>query len=80
MVGDIKDGAERIRDIARDLRTLSRASATTEVFDLAETVRGALRIAGATVRGALRVETCFDADALVCGSPGRLSQVFSTSS
>lgn len=76
MLGDIKDGAERIRDIARDLRTLSRGSAAKEKFDLAETVRGALRIAGSTVRGALKVETRFAPDSLVCGSPGRLTQVF----
>jgi signal transduction histidine kinase len=76
MLGDIKDGAERIRDIARDLRTLSRASADKERLELADTVRSALRIAGATVRGALDVETNLDPSAVVCGSPGRLSQVF----
>jgi signal transduction histidine kinase/ActR/RegA family two-component response regulator len=76
MLGDIKDGAERIRDIARDLRTLSRGSSMKETFDLGDTVRGALRIVGSTVRGALKVETHFDPTLLVCGSPGRLSQVF----
>lgn len=76
MIGDIKDGAERIRDIARDLRTLSRGSAAKETFDLAETVRSALRIAGATVRSALKVETKLEMQTPVCGSPGRLSQVF----
>lgn len=76
MLGDIKDGAERIRDIARDLRTLSRGNAAKETFDLNETVRSALRIVGSTVRGALKVETKLDLCTFVSGSPGRLSQVF----
>ena len=76
MLGDIKDGAERIRDIARDLRTLSRGNSAKETFDLADTVRGALRIAGSAVRGSLKVETKLEPGTLVAGSPGRLSQVF----
>lgn len=76
MLDDIKDGAERIRDIARDLKTLARGSAVKETFDLANAAKGALRIAGPTVRGALKVETSFVPDALVSGSPGRLTQVF----
>lgn len=76
MIGDIRDGAERIRDIARDLRVLSRGSSMKETFDVGETIQSALRIAGSTVRGALKVELKVDEHSLVCGSPGRLSQVF----
>lgn len=76
MLGDIKDGAERLRDIARDLRTLSRGSAVTETFDVGDAIRSALRIAGSSVRGALEIGTTIAGPAPVCGSPGRVSQVF----
>jgi signal transduction histidine kinase len=76
MLGDIREGAERIRDIARDLRTLSRGSSDKERLELADTVKSALRIAGPAVRGALEVNTNLDPNAVLCGSPGRLSQVF----
>lgn len=76
MLADIKEGAERIRDIARDLRTLSRGATTTETFDLCESVRSALRVAGCIVRCSLKVSTSLETAPAICGSPGRISQVF----
>ncbi|MBX3231282.1 MAG: hypothetical protein KIT84_10095 [Labilithrix sp.] len=75
MLDDIKEGAERIGDITRDLRVLSRG-ATAEPFDTGDVVRSALRIAGSTMRASLEVGAHVEGPAPVRGSPGRLAQAF----
>jgi two-component system, NtrC family, sensor kinase len=77
MLVDVRDGAERIREISRDLRTLSRGTSAPEVFDLADSVRSALRIAASPLRAAsVKVATRIAARLPVSGSPGRMCQVF----
>jgi signal transduction histidine kinase len=76
MLRDAKEGAERIREIAKDLRTLSRGRSESEVFDLSDAVRSALRVTRPTLRESLEVEVNLAPQMLVSGSPGRACQVF----
>jgi len=85
MLADVMDGIERIQEIARDLRLLSRrtcrpgelaSSRALEVFDLSEAVRSAVRVTSATVRGCIDIEAALEPDLLVAGRRGRASQVF----
>ena len=73
---DVKDGALRIREIARDLKTFSRTTTAVETVDFAESIRSALRIAGPMLRSAVTITTELDPSLRVAGSPGRLCQVF----
>jgi two-component system NtrC family sensor kinase len=75
MLADATEGAERIRDIARDLRTVARAD-KVEVFAVNDSVRSALRIAAMSLRGAVDVVVNLTDDAFVSGNAGRISQVF----
>ena len=68
--------AERIRDIAQDMRLLAhRDDGTKAVFDVNDAIRSALRIAGAELRRRTAVQTHLGEGLLVTGSPGRMSQV-----
>lgn len=73
---DLQEGADRIRVIARDLRTLSRGTAEAEQFDLGDAIRSALRIAAPSLRGAVDVKSEMESGLSVVGSPGRACQVF----
>lgn len=75
MLVDATEGAERIRDIARDLRRVARAD-KVEVFAISDSVRSALRISAMTVRGAVSVVVSLTDEAFVKGNAGRMSQVF----
>ncbi len=85
MLSDAMDGAERIREIARDLRLLSRRtcrpgeiapSASIEIFDFSEAVRSALRVATASVREWIDIHAALAPNLRVVGRRGRASQVF----
>ena len=75
MLEDATEGAERIRDIARDLRTLARTEETHAVFDVNGSVQSALRIAAASLRGVVTVALDLAPGAMVEGSAARISQV-----
>jgi signal transduction histidine kinase/FixJ family two-component response regulator len=75
MLADATEGAKRIRDIARDLRTVARAD-KVENFAVSDCVRSALRIAAMSLRGAVSVSVDLTDGAFVSGSAGRISQVF----
>ena len=77
VLGEAEEGATRIRDIVRDMRSLARNDEEkATIVDLNETIRSALRVAGAEIRHRATVVTEFGADVDVLGSAGRLSQVF----
>jgi two-component system, NtrC family, sensor kinase len=74
---DAVDGANRMRDIIRDIGALASADESTRLpFDLKEAVRASLRMAEAELRGRATVSLRMDGDTHVVGSVGRLSQVF----
>ncbi len=76
-IEDARDGATRIRDIARDLQAMSRGSGlSTEVSDVGEAARAALRICAWRVRETATVTTSFAPQTRVRASAGRLCQVF----
>jgi CheY-like chemotaxis protein len=72
-----EEGAVRIQDIVRDLRTLARRDDDRHVrVDLNEVIHAALRIAGAQLRSQANVVKKLGSDVHVLGHAGRLSQVF----
>ncbi|HWE23184.1 MAG TPA: ATP-binding protein [Myxococcales bacterium] len=74
---DAVDGANRMRDIIRDIGALASADESTRIpFDLKEAVRASLRMAEAELRGRATVSLRMDGETQVVGSIGRLSQVF----
>lgn len=74
---EIGDGAIRIRDIVRDMRSLARSDDGKAVLvDINEVVRSALRVASAEVRHRAVVTSHLEKDVEVRGDAGRLSQVF----
>jgi two-component system, NtrC family, sensor kinase len=74
---DAVDGANRMRDIIRDIGALASADESTQLpFDLKEAVRASLRMAEAELRGRATVTLRLDGDTQVIGSVGRMSQVF----
>ena len=74
---DIRDGAVRVRDIMRDLRSLARnRDSRPVVFELASAIRSALRVVAAELRHKATVITDLPDGVMISGSPGRLSQVF----
>jgi signal transduction histidine kinase/ActR/RegA family two-component response regulator len=73
---DAIEGAERIKDIANDLKTLVRDKSCSEAFEINEAVRAALRVAGSTLRGVVNVETRLGEGTMIEGQPGRMCQVF----
>jgi two-component system, NtrC family, sensor kinase len=74
---DVLDGANRIRDIVRDIGALASADETTRVpFDVKDAVRSALRMCHVQLRGRAKVTLKLEGETQVIGSVGRLSQVF----
>ncbi|MBI3180037.1 MAG: GAF domain-containing protein, partial [Deltaproteobacteria bacterium] len=75
-VDDIAKGANRIREIAGDMRTLAtsdRGADTT--FDVNDAIRSAVRITGAVVRRVAELKQELGEQCSVNGNPGQLSQV-----
>ncbi len=75
-IQDATEGAQRITAIIRDMRDLAKVRGDTRVFSLNETLRGAIRLAGAAVRGRARIAVELEGDAHVCANSSRMSQVF----
>jgi two-component system NtrC family sensor kinase len=76
VVSDAKEGAERVRVIVQDLKTLSRDDANTGRADLKSVVSAAVKIAAHEVRRRARLVEELDELPLVAGSASRLGQVF----
>ena len=76
-VKDGKEGAERIRDIAKDLRLLSRKDAPDMVrIDLNEAIRGAMRVARLSMGKSVELRCHLHPGMWVMALERRLSQVF----
>ena len=76
-LADASEGTGRIQEIASDLRTIARSDeGIANLIDLNETIRAALRIAGAEIRHRATVIPHFGPDVGIRGNAGRLSQVF----
>jgi two-component system, NtrC family, sensor kinase len=74
---DACEGANRIREIASDMRRLARSQGDAGVpLDVNEVVRSAVRLAGAEVRGRARVQLELAGELTVVGHSGALMQVF----
>ncbi|WP_225412867.1 ATP-binding protein [Stigmatella hybrida] len=72
-----REGAERVRLIVKDLRTLSRPDdMNTEPVDLGEVVRGAVKLAERELRGHARLVEDYGGLPRVRGNATRLGQVF----
>ena len=76
VIEDVRDGAERVRDILRDTRALAQGHDTAMPLDINEPIRSALRVVAAELRHRTTVTTTLGAGLFVLGRPGRLSQVF----
>jgi two-component system NtrC family sensor kinase len=76
-LSDVCDGAQRIADIARDLRALARVqNPVHQDVDLSAVVRSAQRITQSKLRCRAIVTTDLASDAIIGGDEGRLVQVF----
>jgi len=76
-VADAREGAERVRLIVQDLKTLSRPDeASNAPVDLATVVRSAVKIASHELRRRARVVEDVQDVPQVLGHPARLGQVF----
>ncbi len=75
---DATDGARRIRDIAQDLRVLSRTgSRSSTSFDLNEAVNSAIRVSSPLLAPTnVKLVSRLGEPLPVRGSPGRVCQVF----
>jgi PAS domain S-box-containing protein len=72
---EAEGGAQRVRDIVRDLRLFARTDSEPGPADAAQAVRSALAIAQHELRHRARVATRFDEVPSVAGDERRLSQV-----
>ncbi|MDP1828061.1 MAG: ATP-binding protein [Archangium sp.] len=76
-LGEAIEGAERVRDIVRDLKTVSRSDeADRGPVDLERVVEAAIRMASHEIRHRARLVKHFAHAPVVRGSDGRLTQVF----
>jgi signal transduction histidine kinase len=74
---DIRQGAERVRDIARDVKTFARSSDDASMLvDLREVLDAALKMALVNIRYRARVVRDYQEVPLVMANEPRLAQVF----
>ncbi|HVO31857.1 MAG TPA: response regulator, partial [bacterium] len=74
---DAAEGIERIAQIVRDIRGISRGDdGESRPFDANDAVRSAIRMAATEIRGRATIATALEERAMVVGAQGRLSQVF----
>ncbi|MFQ5513178.1 MAG: sensor histidine kinase [Myxococcota bacterium] len=74
---DAQEGALRIRDVVRDLLTVSRSSEHTSApLDIHATLESSLRLVGRRLEVRARLVSDFRATKTIEGDPARLAQVF----
>lgn len=75
-LSEAEDGAGRITDIVRDVRTMSRTDDRSRArFDANAAIRSATRIAGEQIRRRARLKVELTPNLEVMGSAGRMTQV-----
>jgi len=72
----IGEGAERIRDISRDLRAMADGQSEREIIDLNNAIRTAVRFSRVEMNSIESVEVELGRDVFVRGREGLFSQVF----
>jgi len=76
-LSDALEGAVRIRDVVRDLRSMVRSETEAkEPFDVNDSIHAALRISAAELRSTAEVSLELGDELTAMGSRGALSQVF----
>ncbi len=76
-LAEVLEGAERVRDIVRDLKVLSRVDDDRRVpVPVAKVLRAAMNLAGGELRSRARLSTSIEEVPPVLASESRLSQVF----
>ncbi|HET8939059.1 MAG TPA: ATP-binding protein, partial [Polyangiales bacterium] len=74
---DAREGAEKVREIVRDLRTFSSTRAKDSVpFELAPVLVSSIQMAFNEIRHRARLVRDFRIMPMIAGSPSRLGQVF----
>jgi PAS domain S-box-containing protein len=74
---DARHGAERVREIVRDLRTFSSMqSSQTVMFQLAPVLVSSIQMAFSEIRHRARLVRDFREVPMIAGNPSRLGQVF----
>lgn len=74
---DAREGAERVREIVRDLRTFSSTQSEESVrFELAPVLVSSIQMAFNEIRHRARLVRDFRSVTMIVGSPSRLGQVF----
>jgi two-component system cell cycle sensor histidine kinase/response regulator CckA len=71
-----RDGAERVRNIVRDLRDFSRAAVAGEAVNIEAVLDAMIRVAWNEIRHRARLVKCYSGISRVNGDQARLGQVF----
>ncbi len=77
-LSEAEDGAMRIGEIVRDIRTVSRSDNNGQArrFEVNAAMRSATRISGEQIKRRAHLEMDLGADLWIMGNPGRITQVF----
>jgi PAS domain S-box-containing protein len=76
LLRETADGARRVRDIARDLKTFSRSSDEVAPVDVRQVLDSSVRMAINEIRHRARLERNYTETPLVLANSSRLGQVF----
>ena len=77
-LAEAEDGAMRIGEIVRDIRTVSRSDNNGQArrFEVNAAIRSATRISGEQIKRRAHLEVDLGPNLWIMGSPGRITQVF----
>lgn len=76
-LGEAKQGAQRVREITRDLNVFTRSQeGSTEPTDVLQVMESAIRMAMSQLRGHMELHRDFSATSATMASEGKLGQVF----
>lgn len=76
LLRETADGARRVREIARDLKTFSRSAGEVQAVDVHQVLDSSLRMAIHELRHRARLVRDYAATPLTVANPARLGQVF----
>ncbi|EDM78016.1 sensory box histidine kinase/response regulator [Plesiocystis pacifica SIR-1] len=76
LLNETADGARRVRDIARDLKTFSRSSDETQPVDVRQVLDSSVRMAINEIRHRAKLERSYMDVPLTMANSSRLGQVF----
>ncbi|NVB39757.1 response regulator [Pseudenhygromyxa sp. WMMC2535] len=76
LLRETADGARRVRDIARDLKTFSRSSEETQPVDVRKVLDSSVRMAINEIRHRAKLERSYEDVPKILANSSRLGQVF----